>query len=182
MSDKIFNALCFAADAHTGQFRKGTKLPYLVHPVAVMKHLIKYNATDDAIAAGILHDTLEDTPTTEHDLRENFRNRITDLVSGASEPDKSMSWEERKTHTIETLGHTTDTDQLMVICADKLSNLASIKSDLDEYGDEIWSRFKRGYAQQKWYYCSIAEIFAKHTETSPIFQEYIDFVNHVFEK
>ena len=180
MSDKIFTALCFATDAHTGQFRKATKIPYIVHPIDVMQRLIKCGASSDAVAAGVLHDTLEDTPTTESDLRQKFGNRVTELVIGASEPDKSLSWEQRKQHTLDTLSCITDKDLLMIVCADKLSNLSSIASDLQHLGDELWNRFKRGYGQQKWYYCSLAEIFAMHTDKSPIFSEYIKMTQQVF--
>ena len=182
MTDIIFDALRFATDAHTGQFRKSTQIPYIVHPVAVMQYLIQHNASGDAVAAGILHDTLEDTPTTENDLRRVFGDRITNLVIGASEPDKSQTWEQRKEHTICELCKTNDLDQLMVVCADKLSNLSSIMADLSVHGDETWARFKRGYAQQKWYYESLANIFSKHINKSKIFSEYIDVVNQVFGK
>ena len=182
MTDKIFSALRFATNAHSGQFRKSTNVPYIVHPVAVMQHLIKYHASDDAVAAGILHDTLEDTPTTEAELRSAFGDRITQLVMGASEPDKSLSWEERKQHTLACLCKIDDIEQLMVVCADKLSNISSIAADLAENGDDIWSRFNRGYAQQKWYYCSLADIFTAHTDKSPIFNEYIKIVNQVFNQ
>jgi hypothetical protein len=43
------------------------------------------------------------------------------------------------------------------ICADKLHNLRSIRRDFEAHGEAVWSRFKRGYAQQKWYYTQIAE-------------------------
>ena len=70
----------------------------------------------------------------------------------------------------------------MVICADKLSNLSSIAMDLAQYGNDVWTRFNRGYEQQKWYYCSLAEIFANHTDKSQLFRDYIDVVNSVFNK
>ena len=180
MSDKIFSALRFAAAAHSGQFRKGTKLPYLVHPVAVMQYLIRHNASDDAVVAGILHDTLEDTDTTESDLSREFGDRITDLVVGASEPDKTLSWAARKQHTIDTLRDLDDVEQLLVIYADKLCNISSIELDLQTHGADLWQRFNRGYEMQKWYYCSLAEIFAQHSNKSPIFGVYIDVVNCVF--
>lgn len=181
MADKIFEALNFATVAHSGQYRKSTKIPYIVHPIQVMQTLIKYNASSDAIVAGLLHDTLEDTPTTETELRQKFGNRIADLVVGASEPDKSLSWEERKEHTLETLRNINDIEQLMVICADKLSNVSSIASDLQTHGDILWTRFNRGYDQQKWYYCGLAEIFAMHTDKSNLFADYIKIVDQVFQ-
>ncbi len=182
MSHIIFSALRFATDAHSDQFRKGTNIPYIVHPIAVMQYLIKYNASSDAIAAGILHDTLEDTNTSVTDLRRVFSDRVTDLVIGASEPDKTLSWESRKQHTLNTLASTQDLEQLMVVCADKLSNLSSIADDIAEHGEKVWARFKRGYEMQKWYYCSIAEIFTDHIHKSDIFVEYIKLVNKVFAK
>lgn len=180
MTDIIFDALRFATEAHSGQFRKSTCIPYIVHPIDVMQLLIKSGASSDAIIAGLLHDTLEDTPTTEKELRQSFGNRITDLVMGASEPDKSLSWEERKEHTLQTLQQVTDMDLLMLVCADKLSNISSIASDLGLYGSDIWGRFNRGYEQQKWYYCGLAKIFAKHTDKSDIFEKYIKITNEIF--
>lgn len=180
MSDKIFSALRFATNAHSGQFRKSTKNPYIVHPIAVMEYLIRYQATEDAVVAGILHDTLEDTPTTQTDLRRNFGDRVTELVLGASEPNKSLSWEQRKEHTISHLNTLNDQEQLMVICADKLSNISSIAYDLSTQGPVVWNRFNRGYEQQKWYYCRLASVFAKHTGKSKIFSDYITAVNSVF--
>lgn len=181
MSDKIFSALRFATNAHSGQFRKTTKVPYIVHPIDVMDILINNNASNDAVVAGILHDTLEDTATTANDLRQEFGDRITELVIGASEPDKSQSWEVRKTHTLETLCNIDDIDQLMVICADKLSNISSIATALNKYGDAVWARFKRGYEQQKWYYCGLAQIFEKHIHKSQLFKDYVEMVHRVFK-
>ena len=167
MTDIIFQALRFATNAHSGQFRKSTKIPYIVHPIDVMQRLIQCDASTEAIVAGIfLHDTLEDTPTTADELSAIFGDRITDLVQGASEPDKSLSWEERKEHTLCVLQNTDDIELLMVVCADKLSNISSIAADLKIYGDILWTRFNRGFEQQKWYYISLAKIFAKHTDKS----------------
>ena len=182
MTDIIFQALRFATNAHSGQFRKSTKIPYIVHPIDVMQRLIQCDASTEAIVAGILHDTLEDTPTTADELCAIFGDRITDLVQGASETDKSLSWEERKEHTLCVLQNTHDIELLMVVCADKLSNISSIAADLKIYGDILWTRFNRGFEQQKWYYISLAKIFAKHTDKSKLFAEYIKVVTQVFGK
>ena len=180
MTDMIFQALRFATNAHSGQFRKSTKIPYIVHPIDVMQRLIQCDASTEAIVAGILHDTLEDTPTTADELRAIFGDRVTELVLGASEPNKSLSWEQRKEHTISHLNTLNDQEQLMVICADKLSNISSIAYDLSTQGPVVWNRFNRGYEQQKWYYCRLASVFAKHTGKSKIFSDYITAVNSVF--
>ena len=59
MSDNIFKAIEFAQLAHKGQYRKGTKLPYIIHPLGVMEILLRENASEEVVIAGILHDTLE---------------------------------------------------------------------------------------------------------------------------
>ena len=57
----IEKAIEFAAYAHRDQTRKGTKIPYISHPYAVGMILLKAGCNEEVVAAGILHDTLEDT-------------------------------------------------------------------------------------------------------------------------
>ena len=119
----IFDAIEFAARAHRGQCRKGTKIPYIVHPLAVAKILIDAGCPEDVVVAGILHDTVEDTPLSLDEIRHAFGTAVARIVEGASEPDKSKPWEERKAHTIESL-KTASEAVLLVSCADKIENLA----------------------------------------------------------
>ena len=62
----------FATEAHQGQFRKYTDEPYIVHPIAVAKTLSEYGATDEVLAAALLHDTIEDTDVTYEDIQQEF--------------------------------------------------------------------------------------------------------------
>ncbi len=71
--DLIQKALEFATKAHGEQKRKYTDEPYIVHPVAVMELLKEIGIINQHIlAAALLHDTVEDTPTTIQDIEENF--------------------------------------------------------------------------------------------------------------
>ena len=91
----------FAIDAHDGQRRKSDKSkPMIIHPINVANILNEYGFDENVVAAGYLHDTVEDTKVTLDDLKNSFGEDIASLVEGASEPDKSLSWEERKKHTI----------------------------------------------------------------------------------
>ena len=99
----ILKAAEFAVRAHMKQVRKGTDIPYVVHPLGVGRILSENKCPDECIIAGILHDTLEDTDITYEDLKEEFGVEVADIVKGASEPDKSDTWENRKKHTIEYL-------------------------------------------------------------------------------
>jgi len=147
-------ALSFAARAHSGQMRKGTDVPYIVHPVGVMLALIEAGETEpELLAAALLHDTVEDTGATLAELRRRFGARVAAIVEGCSEPDKRDTWEARKQHTIHYL-RTAPRDVLLVAAADKLHNLRSLAADEVALGDQLWKRFKRGRAETAWYYRS----------------------------
>jgi len=155
----IFKAIEFAARAHAGQYRKGTNIPYIVHPLGVAKILIEYGSPDHMTIAGILHDTIEDTPITLEQIKAIFGSAVADLVEAASEPDKSDTWENRKEHTIEhlkTLPHET----VILALADKLDNIRAIREDLERNGEDLWGRFNRPREQQKWYYESLVSVIS----------------------
>lgn len=174
-------AIEFAATAHQSQYRKGTGIPYISHPFGVAMLLSSYNYSEEIIIAALLHDVLEDTATTEQQLNDQFGPEVTYIVVACSEPDKSLSWEERKTHTIESLPYF-PLEVRLVACADKLHNLRSMKREFEMTGPAFWSRFKRGEKEQAWYYKSLAEAFAKpedHT-SHPLFAEFIHEVNDFY--
>lgn len=77
----IARALTLATKAHAGQKRK-TGEPYLIHPTAVAQTLVDWNLDEPTIAAGILHDTVEDTATTLADLEKEFGGEVANLVNG----------------------------------------------------------------------------------------------------
>ncbi|TAA72727.1 HD domain-containing protein [Planococcus salinarum] len=164
MNPLIDKAARFAAIKHDGQYRKGSNIPYITHPFGVAMILMEEKQPDSLIAAGLLHDTLEDTEVTEEELFEHFGEEILMLVKAASEPDKTLSWELRKQHTIANLpSHSTE--ELYLILADKLHNLRSVQADVLKQGNAVWGRFKRGKREQSWYYMSIVhELRARKRE------------------
>ncbi|MCA1319518.1 HD domain-containing protein [Bacillus tianshenii] len=179
--DKIDKALKVAAKAHQGQVRKGTSIPYIVHPVRVGMILQEYGCSEDVICAGILHDTVEDTEVTLSDISILFNENVARLVEGCSEPVKEAPWEERKEHTLKYI-MTVDKETGYVICADKMHNLQSIIEDKKESGDAIWSRFNRGADLQEWYYRGILASFAKNEnmQETNILQTLIETVHELF--
>ena len=154
--DIIEKALQIASSAHENQYRKRTKIPYITHPFAVGMILLKAGYSEEVIAAGILHDTVEDTAVSLEEIKKIFGLKIAEIVAGCSEPDKSLSWEERKEHTIHFL-KTAPEEVRIVACADKLHNIKSIIHDYEKSGEVVWTRFKRGKNQQEWYYRNIVE-------------------------
>ena len=148
-------AIRFAVECHSGQKRKASDTPYIVHPLEVLTILSAMHADIDVQIAGVLHDTVEDTGATVEEIRERFGDRAADLVEENSE-DKTQSWEARKRHTIETLPDASF-DLKCLVLADKLSNMRSIIRDYYALGEEVWTRFNRGREQQSWYYSGIID-------------------------
>ena len=158
MSEQMIEeAIEVAAKAHQGQVRKASDVPYISHPYMVGMMLAKAGCQDEVVAAGILHDTVEDTDLTLDYVRERFGDRVAFIVEGCSEPDKSATWEERKRHTLDYL-RTAPWEIRLVSCADKLHNARTILAARREIGDEVWQRFKRGRKEQEWYYRGLVEV------------------------
>jgi (p)ppGpp synthase/HD superfamily hydrolase len=162
----IFAAVRFAAEAHSGQFRKGSRVPYLVHPLNVAKILLDHGCPDHLAIAGLLHDTVEDTDATIEEIRTIFGDTVARLVEFATEPEKLWTWEKRKQHTLAILD-SGELPGLLLSIADKLDNIRSIRSDLELHGDLAWERFKRPREKQRWYYESLSRIFDARLVDSP---------------
>lgn len=75
-------ALDFALQAHGGidQRRKYDKSEYIVHPISVMQRIRNIEHSAEMLAAALLHDTVEDTPTTLNDIRSEFGDDVANLV------------------------------------------------------------------------------------------------------
>lgn len=88
MSDLIYKARDFATAKHSGQFRKFSRSPYIVHPQAVACFLTSRGFKDDEnlICAAWCHDLIEDTDVSRHDLEAIFNKDVADLVHYVSHP------------------------------------------------------------------------------------------------
>jgi len=122
----IFKALAFSAKKHTKQRRKDLdQSPYINHPIALANILSKRGIVDgNVLCAAILHDTIEDTETTEKELVEEFGKKITSIVLEVTD-DKNLEKSVRKQKQIDqaaTISH----EAKLVKLADKIANLTDI--------------------------------------------------------
>lgn len=166
-SSRLYDAIELAARAHHHQVRKGTEIPYIVHPLAVASMLIRIKTPEPVVIAALLHDVLEDTPVTVEEILGQFGPEVADLVAAVSEPDKSASWEDRKSHTIEYLEKRANDDMLLIALADKLDNIRAIREGLEIDGEKFWDRFNRPREKQQWYYQRLASVFSTRVRNEP---------------
>ena len=168
MQDEIlFKAIEFATRAHRGQFRKGTRIPYVLHPLRTAQILIETDAAADLILAAILHDTIEDTDVTFEELEAEFGARVAQLVGAVSEPDRQAGWEDRKQQTIDSL-RTASSEVLLVACADKLDNVRSMRRGERRMGPAFWERFHRPKQAQAWYYRRVSIAISESADSQPL--------------
>ena len=83
----IIKAINFSDKAHKNQIRQSGD-PYIIHPIEVAKILTSINLDSSAIAAGLLHDTIEDTNISTKEITETFGIQISELVQGLTKISK----------------------------------------------------------------------------------------------
>ena len=81
--DILERALAKATELHEGQLRKSGE-PYIIHPKAVGKILAELGMDDHTIAAGLLHDAVEDTPYTLENVKKDFGDDVALMVDGVT--------------------------------------------------------------------------------------------------
>ncbi|WP_457558248.1 HD domain-containing protein [Candidatus Harpocratesius sp.] len=136
-----YHAIEFAADAHRGQKRKIGGEPFILHPIAVAALLADYYNDKNLIIAAILHDVVEDTQVTLEEISREFGKVVADIVSDVSEPNKSLSWQERKQRYYNRLITTASISAIRLSAADKYHNLDDMTSWWKKQGGSIFTFF-----------------------------------------
>ncbi|EPR37327.1 metal dependent phosphohydrolase [Desulfovibrio sp. X2] len=125
----IQKAYVFSASAHEGQTRLSGE-PYLSHPLSVASILAGMHLDEASIAAGLLHDTVEDTKATIDEIREKFGTEVAHIVDGVTKISKMVfeSREEAQAENIRKMivAMSEDIRVLMVKLADRLHNMRTL--------------------------------------------------------
>lgn len=125
-SPMIHNAISFMKEKHAGQTRKATGLPYSTHPLAVSYIVSAYKKSkhlDELVTAALLHDTIEDTPTTHKELETKFSPLVASLVQElTNDPDQmkkmgKLAYQKKKLQYMSSYG-------LVIKLADRLHNVS----------------------------------------------------------
>lgn len=125
--NRLIHAIAFAATKHRDQRRKdAVASPYINHPIALVNVLANEAGIDDeqVLMAAVLHDTVEDTETTEQELIREFGQELASIVLEVTD-DKSLPSIERKRLQIEHAA-TLSRPAKLVKLADKICNLRDV--------------------------------------------------------
>ena len=122
----VLKATQFAALKHCDQRRKDGKTPYIIHPISVAMILAEIGSIEDLeiLSAALLHDTLEDTDTSAHELEKIFGSRVRIIVEELTDNDM-LTFSQRKQMQIDNAPYLSK-DATLVRIADKISNVSDV--------------------------------------------------------
>jgi GTP pyrophosphokinase len=127
--DLLRRAYIFSAQAHRHQLRSSGE-PYLVHPIGVAMILAEQKLDEVSVATGLLHDVLEDTPTTKEQLAELFGAEVAEVVDGVTKIGRyaytSKEAQQAETFRKMLLAMTGDLRVILVKLADRLHNMRTL--------------------------------------------------------
>lgn len=184
---RLDNAIKRAAWAHeqAGQHRKGTDIPYIIHPFGVMTIAGNVTNDEDILIACLMHDILEDVDSTiysEHDMRSEFGDRVVSIVKDVTKDDTESDWHKRSKLYLSHLEHEASDEAVIVSGSDKAHNLLSILTDYETVGDELWQRFSTKSAEdQLWWYESILKIVKKRNAPDKLIAILENLVRNLME-
>ena len=163
----LLRALAFAAERHSGQRRKDAAAsPYINHPIALADVLANEGRVLDVVvlSAAMLHDVIEDTPTSADEIEARFGTRIATVVVEVSD-DRSLDKATRKLRQIEHAPHLSPEAKLVKL-ADKICNLRDVASN-QPVG---WSS-ERKQEYFEWAKAVVDGVRGVHPELERIFDE-----------
>ena len=122
----ILQAVMFAEQAHRGQVRKYTGVPYITHCLEVAETVRSVGGTEEQIAAAILHDTIEDTDVTADDLERLFGLTVSTYVEWLTDCNKEFGNRAARKQVDRTRLSLAPDEVQTIKLADLISNTATI--------------------------------------------------------
>ncbi len=184
--DLLEEAIIYSTIMHQGKKRKINNTPYILHPLEVAQILSSMTDDQEIIAAGVLHDIVEDTDGTLKEIKKRFGERVAMLVNSETEEqfpgeDRASTWQKRKELSLEMLKSSTDIGVKMLWLADKLSNMRSLAGAYGEVGDKLWGMLhQKDPSFHLWYYKTIAEYVEMELNKTGCYKEYVDRINYIW--
>jgi (p)ppGpp synthase/HD superfamily hydrolase len=189
VQDLVVRAAGYARQVHAGDIRKGSGESYFEGHLAPVAEIVANDGgSPEQVAAAYLHDAAEDHGGQRRldEIRDRFGDAVADIVADLSDSlvdtdagEDKLEWHARKEGYLAAMG-TKPEASLAVAAADKLHNATAILEDHERIGDELWSRFTTGRAEdQRWYYESLAAVLAERLPGHPTVVRLVEVVRRL---
>lgn len=163
-SERLDDALVYAARVHRHQVRKGIPIPTLVHLLAVAALVGEVGGDEDQVIAALLHDSVEDAGGKEwlEDIRRRFGERVAQIVDWCTDTYEhpKPAWRARKEAHLLRL-YNAPREALEVLVADKVHNARSLLQLFQREGPACFQRFRGGQEGTLWYYRELVRLFRR---------------------
>ena len=185
--ETLVKALAMAASVHCGQLRKGTKIPYISHPMAVAAIVIECRGDLGQAVAAILHDAVEDAKedpeAVKKEIRQKFGEEVLGMVRLLTKPEawegrredgkesNLKAWKKKKKGYLDQV-RSAPKEVRLIALADKLHNARAILADYRVQGESLWDKFNGPREGTLWYYEKLVRIFRADPPHPALFQEF----------
>jgi (p)ppGpp synthase/HD superfamily hydrolase len=158
------DALAFASDRHAGQTRSIDDIPFVTHPVEVACLLHEAGYSDEVVAAGVLHDLLENTDVKLPELEQRFGPRVAELVAAVSDDPAIEDERDRKAALRDQVAHAGEC-AAVIFAADKVSKARELRARARH------GRFQRSDTQRLDHYNASLEMLSELIPGHPLVEQ-----------
>ena len=179
-SEAYERALRLTITEHREQRRKGSGLPYSIHPIHVSVILLRHGFSTRVAIAGLLHDLVEDQGVDPAVIARKFGPKVAEIVDALTERKENKQgekrpWPVRKEEALKQMDAASN-EAVAVKAADALHNVQSFLEDLRRDGTRIWEYFNQGPVEQLGYYRRIVALSERRLGSHRLVAELTDAV------
>ncbi|MCS7016567.1 MAG: HD domain-containing protein [Gemmatales bacterium] len=184
-SERLGDALAYAARIHRGQRRKEGSIPYLAHPLAVCALVAESGGNEDQMIAALLHDGPEEAGGLAclQEIRQRFGDKVAELIDWCTDTYEKPEppWYPRKKAYLVRL-QSAPPEALLIVVADKVHNVRSLVQLLRREGLACFQRFRGGQEGTLWYYREMVRLFRQRLPECELTDELTRLVEELFRR
>jgi (p)ppGpp synthase/HD superfamily hydrolase len=171
MNTLIQKAASLATEVHSGQFYKGTKRPYLYHPLAVSALVLRYGGDEAQAAAALVHDLIGEPRGSFEALSAELSPEVAHLAHAFADPalppEQSGDWNAVRRAYLVKLGSLGERELLVIAC-EELHELDELIEDLRLLPRaEVWGRYATLPHNVGWYFREVLLVLNQKLRSQP---------------
>lgn len=158
-TQKEKEALVFANTKYCGHTSINGTTPYVNHCTEIARLIHKYDYSEDAIVAGLIHNTVNLSDTSIEDIENKFGESVSNIVEPLVEDtDPTLSWTAKKVKYIQNITNAPE-ETVIVSVADNLQVSSEILQIWLRVGDSVFLTLDTNKENYKWFFRSLSEMY-----------------------